>query len=143
MSGDSENTESQYGFKTAEKAEQTIKLLGEHEKQYQTLTIRGLLERAKRVLKSVLSVNQAKSFTNITCPFSCLLYFSLFFVFAVTKVEDKRHNIQAAIEVFTKWIEQNSNASTAKNAKSSSDEKVPTVAGLGFKDEAAATKTLE
>lgn len=54
MSGDRENSESQYGFKTAEKAEQTIKLLGEHEKQYQTLTIRGLLERAKRVLKSKL-----------------------------------------------------------------------------------------
>lgn len=53
MSGDSENAESQYGFKNAEKAEQTLKLLADEEKQYQTLTVRGLLERAKRVLKSM------------------------------------------------------------------------------------------
>lgn len=53
MSEDSKNNESQYGFKNKDKAEQTIKLLAEHEKQYQTLTVRGLLERAKRVLKSM------------------------------------------------------------------------------------------
>lgn len=55
MSGDSENTDSKYGFKNAEKAKETLKLLASEEKQYQTLTVRGLLGRAKRVLTSMLS----------------------------------------------------------------------------------------
>lgn len=44
--------ESEYGFKTKEKAEDTIKLLAEHDLSYQKLTVRGLLSRAKRVLQS-------------------------------------------------------------------------------------------
>lgn len=47
-----EEAESQFGFKNKEKAEETIKLLAEHDLQYQKLTVRGLLGRAKRVLQS-------------------------------------------------------------------------------------------
>lgn len=42
--------ESQFGFKDRAKAEETIELLKEHDIQYQRLTVRGLLGRAKRVL---------------------------------------------------------------------------------------------
>lgn len=52
MGKDKEETESQYGFKNKEKADETLKLLAEHDLQYQKLTVRGLLGRAKRVLQS-------------------------------------------------------------------------------------------
>lgn len=50
-----EESESQFGFKNKEKADETIKLLAEHDLQYQKLTVRGLLGRAKRVLTSKCS----------------------------------------------------------------------------------------
>lgn len=52
MGKDKEGSESQYGFKNKEKAEETVRLLAEHDIQYQKLTVRGLLGRAKRVLQS-------------------------------------------------------------------------------------------
>lgn len=64
-------------------------------------------------------------------------------VLTLTKAEEKVKNIKEAIEVFENWIEENSNSST-KNAKpKESEEKVETVAGLGFKDKEAAEKTLK
>lgn len=48
--GNDNGNESQFGFKDKTKAEETIKLLSQHELQYQKLTVRGLLGRAKRVL---------------------------------------------------------------------------------------------
>lgn len=61
----------------------------------------------------------------------------------MTKAADKKENIEAAIEVFTKWIDENTSSNSAKTTKTSSDEKIPTVPGLGFKDKEAALKTLE
>lgn len=52
MGKDDNASESQYGFKDEAKAKDTIRLLQEHELQYQKLTVRGLLGRAKRVLQS-------------------------------------------------------------------------------------------
>lgn len=52
MGKDDNASESQYGFKDEAKAKETIRLLQEHELQYQKLTVRGLLGRAKRVLQS-------------------------------------------------------------------------------------------
>lgn len=45
--------------------------------------------------------------------------------------------------VFEKWLEDNGGGASNKNAKADDDEKVDTVPGLGFKDKAAAKKTLE
>lgn len=53
MGKDTEKSESQFGFKDKAKAEETIELLKSHETQYQKLTVRGLLGRAKRVLTSM------------------------------------------------------------------------------------------
>lgn len=61
----------------------------------------------------------------------------------VTKAADKKENIEAAIEVFTKWMDENTSSNSAKTTKTSADEKIPTVPGLGFKDKEAALKTLE
>lgn len=64
-------------------------------------------------------------------------------VLTLTKAEDKVKNIKDAIQVFENWIEENATSST-KNAKpKDSEEKVETVAGLGFKDKEAAEKTLK
>lgn len=52
MGKDDNASESQFGFKDEAKAKETIRLLQEHELQYQKLTVRGLLGRAKRVLQS-------------------------------------------------------------------------------------------
>lgn len=104
--------ESKYGFKDKAKAEETLELLKSEDQKYQTLTVRGLLGRAKRVL-------------------------------TLTKAEEKVKNIKEAIEVFENWIGENTNSST-KNAKpKETEEKVETVAGLGFKDKEAAEKTLK
>ena len=62
---------------------------------------------------------------------------------AVTKAEEKIKNIKAAINVFEKWLEENSGSSSTKNAKTDSGDKVETVPGLGFKDKDAAEKTLQ
>lgn len=66
-----------------------------------------------------------------------------FFIFVVTKAVEKVNNITAAIAIFEKWIEENGGGSSNKNAKTDSDDKVETVPGLGFKDKAAAEKTLK
>lgn len=52
MGKDNDSGESLYGFKDKAKADETIKLLSEKDLQYQKLTVRGLLGRAKRVLTS-------------------------------------------------------------------------------------------
>ncbi|GAB0094876.1 mitotic apparatus protein p62 [Sergentomyia squamirostris] len=67
-------------------------------------------------------------------------------VLTMTKAEEKRTNIQQAIEVFEKWIEENKSASAKnKSTKSNADseEKIDKVPGLGFKDKDAAEKTLK
>lgn len=63
----------------------------------------------------------------------------------VTKAEDKRQNIQAAIGVFEEWIEQNAGSTSKKSSDSTKEdkEKPDTVPGLGFKDKEAAQKTLK
>lgn len=61
----------------------------------------------------------------------------------VTKAPDKVKNIQEAIGVFENWLEENGGGASNKNQKSNEEEKVETVPGLGFKDPAAAKKTLE
>jgi Holliday junction resolvasome RuvABC DNA-binding subunit len=46
------------------------------------------------------------------------------------------------MEIFEKWLEENSTSS--KNAKPvSTEDKVETVAGLGFKDKEAAENTIK
>lgn len=65
----------------------------------------------------------------------------------MTKAEDKRTNIQAAIKVFEDWIEKNAGSSSSSKKGSDSPkedkEKPDTVPGLGFKDKEAAQKTLK
>lgn len=62
----------------------------------------------------------------------------------MTKAPDKVKNIEEAIGVFENWLEENGGGASNKNAKSGNEEeKVETVAGLGFKDKAAAEKTLK
>ncbi|XP_075152058.1 uracil-DNA degrading factor [Haematobia irritans] len=64
-------------------------------------------------------------------------------VLSMTKAEDKVKNINDAIEVFEKWLSENGGDAANKNAKTSGDDKVETVPGLGFKDKEAAEKTLK
>lgn len=52
MEKDNQSGESKFGFKDKAKALDTIKLLSDQDLQYQKLTVRGLLGRAKRVLQS-------------------------------------------------------------------------------------------
>lgn len=111
MGGENEN-ESKFGFKDKEKAEETLKLLEEHDMQYRKLTVRGLLGRAKRVL-------------------------------TMTKAEEKIKNINEAIDVFDKWLEENGGGAANKNSKTDNNDKADTVPGLGFKDKESAEKTLK
>lgn len=45
---------SKFGFKDQAKAEETLKVLEDHDLAYRKLTVRGLLGRAKRVLSCKL-----------------------------------------------------------------------------------------
>lgn len=65
---ETKSEDSKFGFKDKAKADETIELLKEHELQYQKLTVRGLLGRAKRVLSS--------TFLKISCPFLTLARWS-------------------------------------------------------------------
>ncbi|XP_037956697.1 uncharacterized protein LOC119686245 [Teleopsis dalmanni] len=107
----SDASESKFGFKDKEKAEETLQLLESHDMQYRKLTVRGLLGRAKRVL-------------------------------TMTKAEEKVKNINEAIAVFEKWLEEYGGGAANKNAKTDKEDKVETVPGLGFKDKEAAETTL-
>ncbi|XP_039428717.1 uncharacterized protein LOC120412360 [Culex pipiens pallens] len=104
--------ESKYGFKDKAKAEESLELLKSEDHKYQTLTVRGLLGRAKRVL-------------------------------TLTKAEEKVKNIKEAIGVFEAWLEDNTTSSSKNSKPKDTEEKVETVAGLGFKDKEAAEKTLK
>jgi len=64
-------------------------------------------------------------------------------VLSMTKAEDKIKNINEAIGVFEKWLEENGGGTANKNAKTDNDDKVETVPGLGFKDKEAAERTLK
>ncbi|XP_055380085.1 uncharacterized protein LOC129611140 [Condylostylus longicornis] len=64
-------------------------------------------------------------------------------VLSMTKAADKVKNINEAIEVFEKWLEENGGGAANKNAKTDGDDKVETVPGLGFKDKEAAERTLK
>lgn len=61
----------------------------------------------------------------------------------MTKADDKVRNIKAAMSVFEDWLEENGGGQSNKNAKTSKDDKVEAVSGLGFKDKEAAEKTLQ
>jgi len=61
MGKDGEKEESQFGFKDKAKAEETIEKLKQHELQYQKLTVRGLLGRAKRVLTMTKAPEKIKN----------------------------------------------------------------------------------
>lgn len=52
MSDVNDVSDTKYGFKDKEKAQETLALLANHDLQYRKLTVRGLLARAKRVLTS-------------------------------------------------------------------------------------------
>lgn len=60
----------------------------------------------------------------------------------MTKAPEKVKNIEEAIGVFESWLEENGGGASNKNVSVDSEEKVETVPGLGFKDKAAAEKTL-
>lgn len=62
----------------------------------------------------------------------------------MTKNKEKVANITSAIELFEEWLAKNgADGSASKNSKPADESKADTVPGLGFKDEAAAKKTLE
>ncbi|XP_036324292.1 uncharacterized protein LOC118737699 [Rhagoletis pomonella] len=63
-------------------------------------------------------------------------------VLTMTKAEEKLKNINEAIGVFEKWLEENGGGAANKNSKTDKEDKVETVPGLGFKDKEAAEATL-
>jgi hypothetical protein len=64
MAKGDEKEDSKFGFKDAAKANETLELLQSHEKQYQLLTVRGLLGRAKRVLTRKYYIREKRMMTH-------------------------------------------------------------------------------
>ncbi|XP_045489006.1 uncharacterized protein LOC110996169 isoform X1 [Pieris rapae] len=59
--GKDEKEDSGFGFKDKAKAEETLRLLEEHDMNYRRLTVRGLLGRAKRVLSLTKAEEKIKN----------------------------------------------------------------------------------
>ncbi|KAA2226801.1 hypothetical protein F0L46_25620, partial [Salinarimonas soli] len=59
--GKDDKEDTGFGFKDKAKAEDTLRLLEEHDLNYRRLTVRGLLGRAKRVLSMTKAEEKIKN----------------------------------------------------------------------------------
>lgn len=105
--------ESKYGFKDKSAAEDSLKLLAKEELQYQKLTVRGLIGRAKRVLTLTKSEEKLKNINEAIAVYDKWL---------------KDHD---------------TGSTTKNSKPAANEDKPDTVPGLGFKDKEAAEKTLK
>ncbi|XP_059056026.1 uncharacterized protein LOC131849913 isoform X2 [Achroia grisella] len=143
--GKDDKEETGFGFKDKAKAEETLKLLEQHEMNYRRLTVRGLLGRAKRVLSMTKAEDKIKNIKEAMEVFENWL-------------ADLDKNKEKKTEKKEEKAESNKKETEEKNGDdkdSESDEEmeekpkekkdVPadTVPGLGFKDRDTADGTLK
>ncbi|XP_072947047.1 uncharacterized protein Ude [Epargyreus clarus] len=150
--GKDDKEDSGFGFKDKAKAEETLRLLEEHDMNYRRLTVRGLLGRAKRVLSLTKAEDKRKNITEAMAVFEAWLA-------DLDKNKEKKTDKKEGKEKESKEKESKERESKkekengdkdsesdvemedpAKEAKKKAPETVP---GLGFKDKAAAESTLE
>ncbi|CAK1591594.1 unnamed protein product [Parnassius mnemosyne] len=149
--GKDEKEDSGFGFKDKAKAEETLRLLEEHDPNYRRLTVRGLLGRAKRVLSMTKAEEKIKNIKEAMEVFENWL---ADLEKDKEKKTEKKENKKEENKKEEKKEKDNSE-DNEKDKESSSDvemedkskekKELPpdTVPGLGFKDKATAESTLK
>ncbi|KAI8431679.1 hypothetical protein MSG28_016157, partial [Choristoneura fumiferana] len=129
--GKDDKEDSGFGFKDRAKAEETLRLLEQHEPNYRRLTVRGLLGRAKRVLSKAMEV-----FENWLAELDA----------GKEKKTDKKEEKKAEKKKEEKKAdakEDESGSDVDMEDKDSKKLPADTVPGLGFKDKETAEGTLK
>ncbi|XP_045456299.1 uncharacterized protein LOC123666136 [Melitaea cinxia] len=137
---------SQFSFKDKEKAEETLKMLEDHDPNYRRLTVRGLLGRAKRVLSITKAEDKIKNIKEAIQVFEDWLA-----DLEKSKEEKeggdkkKKEKEKAEKEKKPKDDDEGSSSDVEMDESPKEKKELPpdTVPGLGFKDKETAENTLK
>ncbi|XP_063371883.1 myb-like protein X [Cydia amplana] len=134
--GKDEKEDSGFGFKDKAKAEETLKLLEQHDPNYRRLTVRGLLGRAKRVLSLTKAEDKIKNIKEAMAVFENWL---AELDAGKEKKPDKKKEEKKAEK------KEDKDSSSDVEMEDKEEKKLPAdkVPGLGFKDKEAAEGTLK
>lgn len=139
--GKEDKEESRFGFKDKAKAEETLRLLEEHDMNYRRLTVRGLLGRAKRVLSMTKAEEKIKNIKEAMEVFENWLA-------DLNKDKEKNDNkekVEKKPEKKKEESDKESSSDVEMEEKEKEKKELPpdTVQGLGFKDKEAADNTIK
>ncbi|CAH2083553.1 unnamed protein product [Euphydryas editha] len=135
---------SQFSFKDKEKAEETLKMLEEHDPNYRRLTVRGLLGRAKRVLSITKAEDKIKNIKEAIQVFEDWLA-DLEKNKEKKDGGDKKKKEKEEKEKKAKDDDESSSSDVEMDESPKEKKELPpdTVPGLGFKDKETAENTLK
>ncbi|VVC99042.1 unnamed protein product [Leptidea sinapis] len=140
--GKDDKEETGFGFKDKAKAEETLRLLEEHDMNYRRLTVRGLLGRAKRVLSMTKAEDKIKNIKEAMVVFEAWLA-------DLDKNKDKKTDKKEKVkekQKEDKKEDDNASSSDVEMEEKPKDKKelpAETVPGLGFKDKETAENTVK
>lgn len=137
--GKDEKEDSGFGFKDRAKAEETLRLLEQHDLNYRRLTVRGLLGRAKRVLSMTKAEDKIKNIKEVMEVFENWL---ADLDKNKDKKTDKKEKKEPKEEKNGEHDKESSSDVEMEDKKEKKELPADTVPGLGFKDKAAAETTI-
>ncbi|XP_026746096.1 uncharacterized protein LOC113507438 [Trichoplusia ni] len=141
MGKEDKKEDSGFGFKDAAKAQETLRLLEQHEPNYRRLTVRGLLGRAKRVLSMTKAEDKVKNIKEAMEVFEKWLA-----ELDAGKEKSQKKPAKKQEKESSGSEDSSSSDVTMEDPKPKSREPAAlpsdTVPGLGFKDAAAAEGSL-
>ncbi|XP_061727355.1 uncharacterized protein LOC133532621 isoform X1 [Cydia pomonella] len=134
--GKDEKEDSGFGFKDKAKAEETLKLLEQHDPNYRRLTVRGLLGRAKRVLSLTKAEDKIKNIKEAMEVFENWLA-------ELDAGKEKKPDKKKEDKKVEKKEDKDSSSDVEMEDKEEKKLPADKVPGLGFKDAEAAEGTLK
>ncbi|XP_075990004.1 uracil-DNA degrading factor [Anticarsia gemmatalis] len=144
--GKDDKEDSGFGFKDKAKAEETLRLLEAHERNYQRLTVRGLLGRAKRVLSMTKAEDKIKNIKEAMEVFETWL--AQLGAGKDNKTDDKQNRDKKEKKQDKKEDKKSSDKESSSDVEMEQDKPekaalpADTVPGLGFKDADTARASL-
>ncbi|XP_050360269.1 uncharacterized protein LOC126780055 [Nymphalis io] len=142
--GKDDKEESGFGFKDKAKAEETLRLLEQHDPNYRRLTVRGLLGRAKRVLSMTKAEDKIKNIKEAMQVFEdWLAELEKNKEKKPDKKEQKKKEDKERKDADDKDEDSSSDTVMAEIPEEKKELPAETVPGLGFKNKDAATNTLK
>ncbi|XP_004922152.1 uncharacterized protein LOC101739385 [Bombyx mori] len=138
--GKDDKEDTGFGFKDKAKAEDTLRLLEEHDLNYRRLTVRGLLGRAKRVLSMTKAEEKIKNIKEAMEVFENWLA-----DLDKNKEQKEKPEKKEKKDDIEKDDKSDKESDVEMEEKKEKKKELPsdTVPGLGFKDKSAAEGTLK